>query len=31
MIAEAEQLARGAGQAQFATQIAALAEQIRRR
>ena len=31
MIAEAEQLARGAGQEQFATQIAALAEQIRRR
>ena len=31
MIAEAEQLARGAGQGQFATQIAALAEQIRRR
>jgi tetratricopeptide (TPR) repeat protein len=31
MIAEAEKLARGAGQAQFATQIAALAEQIRRR
>ncbi len=31
MIAEAEELARGAGQAQFATQIAALAEQIRRR
>ena len=31
MIAEAEQLARGAGQSQFATRIAALAEQIRRR
>jgi tetratricopeptide (TPR) repeat protein len=31
MIGEAEQLARGAGQAQFADQIAALAEQIRRR
>ena len=31
MIAEAERLARDAGQAQFAAQIAALAEQIRRR
>jgi hypothetical protein len=30
-VAEAGQLARGAGQAQFATRIAALAEQIRRR
>jgi tetratricopeptide (TPR) repeat protein len=31
MIGEAAELARGAGQAQFADQIAALAEQIRRR